>query len=221
MDKLPFSVYDFFGYLSAGFLVMVGVVAAFVGEDTLNQNPSLIVGILLIVTAYIIGQVVANIAGFFLESLVVGRLLGRPTLHLFGEQESRWALLFPGYFRPLPLKTQERVLKRAREEADIDEPGGALFFHCHAVVKREPVTVERLGTFLNLYGFCRNTSMALISVVAFLAVGIHCGSAETGVVSPGWWLIGAAVAAVALFYRYLKFFRHYAQEVFTSYAGLS
>jgi hypothetical protein len=35
-----------------------------------------------------------------------------------------------------------------------------------------------------------------------------------------WWAVGALVGAVGMFYRYLKFFRHYTMEVFNSYAEL-
>jgi len=34
------------------------------------------------------------------------------------------------------------------------------------------------------------------------------------------WAIVAFVAAIGMFYRYLKFFRHYTVEVFTTYAEL-
>ena len=218
MEKLPFSVYDFFGNLSAGFLLMVAVVAAFLGEEALGDNPSAIVAILLVVLAYAIGQVIANLSGFLFEATVLGRLLGRPTEHLFAGGRTRFARLFPGYFRELPTETQARVLGRARDAAGIAETGQALFYHCHALVKKEEVTNERLNTFLNLYGFCRNCAMALVVAVPLLALGISLGSAETGLLAPGWWLLGGTLGAVGLFYRYLKFFRLYAVEVYVSYS---
>jgi hypothetical protein len=33
-----------------------------------------------------------------------------------------------------------------------------------------------------------------------------------------WWAAGALFAGIMLFYRYLKFYRHYTLEVFTSFA---
>lgn len=219
MERLPFSVYDFFGYLSAGFLTMVAISCAFVGEGPLQDDPNFTVAVLLVVLAYISGQVMATLAGLWLEGLLVGKAIMRPTDHLFGfYNEGTRECLFPAYCTALPEMTQKRVRARARE---LGIPAGdrkALFYHCHARVKKEPVPQERLATFLNLYGFCRNCSLALLlGAVALIAGSLH-GSAETGIVSPGWWAGAALACALVLFYRYLKFFRHYALEVFTSYA---
>lgn len=217
MNQLPFSVYDFFGYLSAGFLLMAAIAAGFVGQQPFEAEPNLIAVLLLVVVAYATGHVLANLAGFFLEALLLDELIGRPTERLFAEESGRLARIFPGYFRPLPPETRCRVLEKAAA-AGITERGQALFYHCHALVKKEVVPNERLSTFINLYGFCRNCCLALLIAVPVLAVGIALGTAETGAIPPGWWLAAAGVGVVGLFYRYLKFFRLYAVEVFVSYA---
>src|SRR5689334_9933697 len=51
MSQLPFSIYDFFGYLASGFVVLVGLAAAFVGSDAWQESPETIVTLLLIVAA--------------------------------------------------------------------------------------------------------------------------------------------------------------------------
>jgi hypothetical protein len=220
MDKIPFSVYDFFGYLAAGFLLLVGLVAAFAGNDLLERNPSLIISILLVVVAYITGHVIANVSGFLIESKLVADVLGRPTKNLFGVGQKPFQRLLPGYYRPLPAETQRRVLDRAHAKAGISAADEGLFSHCHALVKNLPVALERLNTFLNLYGFCRNVSMALLIVAPALTLGIVLSSAKTGQIGPGWWAAAALGAAVGMFYRYLKFFRQYSVELFTTYAEL-
>jgi len=86
-------------------------------------------------------------------------------------------------------------------------------------MKADAVVQGRLDTFLNLYGFCRNTMVAMLIAAACLLAGILLGTAETGLVAgPGWWVGLCLIAAVGLFYRYLKFYRQYAVELFTSYA---
>jgi len=218
MDKLPLSVYDFFAYLSSGFVTLVGVAAAFTGSDDWQETPGAIVGILLLVIAYAVGHVVANISGFFLEGVIVRRWLKRPSVNLLRSTPPRWAWLFPGYARPLPASQQERITKRART-AGVPPEGEGLFFHCFGLVKQHESVMSRLETFLNLYGFCRNMCLAALIVGVALVIGSVTGSAKTGpLVSPGWWAAGCLVAAVALFYRYLKFLRHYTLEVFVSYA---
>jgi hypothetical protein len=220
LDKVPFSVYDFFGYLASGFLLLVGLAAAFVGSDDWQKTPPVVVGVLLIVVAYSTGHIIANIAGYCIESKLVGKVLGRPSTVLFDTGRStRLGPLFPGYFSPMPAAQQQRVLDKSRA-AGIDETGDALFFHCWATVKADDAVLARLNTFLNLYGYCRNTCVSLLLVGAALLSGaLIFSSAHTGnLVSPGWCACAALLGAVGLFYRYLKFFRQYSFEVFTSYA---
>lgn len=79
---------------------------------------------------------------------------------------------------------------------------------------------ERLDNFLNLYGFCRNICLALLLATVILLVG---GTSEPwrngGVGEHIWWAtVAAPVAAIGMFYRYLKFFRDFTIEVYRSYA---
>jgi hypothetical protein len=216
MNQLPFSVYDFFGYLASGAIVITGLTVSFVGYGQLGEGPSLPIGIVLVIVSYVIGHIVANLAGFLIERRLVVRRLGRPTEILVCEaQLPGWAaMLFPGYGTPLPEPTRERVRARAG-----DLRGEALFFHCFAVMKHDEVVRERLATFLNLYGFCRNMALALVAVAGCLIVGLLIGSADTGpAAGPGWWLAASVAAAVGMLYRFLKFYRQYALELLTSYA---
>jgi hypothetical protein len=83
---------------------------------------------LLVIVAYVTGQVIANVSGFLIESKLVAGVLERPTKPLFGAGEKKLAPLFPGYYRPLPSETQQRVLKNAQVRAGISTPSGGLFF---------------------------------------------------------------------------------------------
>jgi hypothetical protein len=49
MDRLPLSVYDFFGYLASGFVLMAALAASFAGSDVWQKNPPAIVAVLLVV----------------------------------------------------------------------------------------------------------------------------------------------------------------------------
>lgn len=216
INQLPFSVYDFFGYLAAGAVVLAAWIASFFGDEPFRGSPTLIVGFLLIIMVYILGQIVANIAGDLIERRLVREKFGTPTDILFGHRTPNrlQARLFPGYFKRLAAGVRSQVNERAT-----DRKGEDLFFHCHAQMKSDAVVWARLDTFLNLYGFCRNTMVAMLIAAACLGVGILLGSAETGsIADPGSWLVFCLVAAVGLFYRYLKFYRQYALELFTSYA---
>ena len=145
MDKLPFSVYDFFGYLSAGFVLLVGLAAAFTGTESWQRTPGATVGLVLVVVAYTAGHVIANISGYLIESTLVRRILGAPNKVLFAESKPRWARLLPGYYGPLPPEQRERVLARAAQ-AGITKPGEGLFYHCFGAAKGNPVTRHDLKT---------------------------------------------------------------------------
>ena len=214
--KIPFSVYDFFGYLAAGFLVLAAIDFSCNGGWLLKDTMAPVFVMVWTVVAYILGHLVAHLASALLEHAFLRRFLGSPEEHLFGAKKKTWkARLFPANFRPFPKATQDRILARV---ADVGGPtfGRALFFHCHAIVKHQPVTLERLNVFLARYGFCRNVSMAAALAALVLAFSrVWCPSGAPDLFP---WLPAALLAAIGMLYRYLKFFRHYTTEVFTSYA---
>jgi len=221
MNRIPFSVYDVFGYLASGFFLLVAVDYAFGGGSLLRQDLRPALSFFWIVVAYVSGHIVANISGFLIEKRLVRDVFGSPEEVLLAEKNARgWRQAFPGFFEPLPRETRERVLHRAKEKAGIVTPGRSLFLHCHAIVKRDQATLERLNTFLNLYGFCRNLSMASTMALLVLVGSVISDLLSHVPIGHGklWWASAAVVAAIGMFYRYLKFFRHYTVEVFTTYA---
>ncbi len=224
MNRIPFSVYDFFGYLAGGFLLLVTADYTFGGRGLLGEPPGLVMTAFWVVVAYVIGHVVSHIASALLEEGVLRRVLGSPEEHLFGEKKfGGWARFFPGNFKPFPKTTQERILQKARRHS-VTAPGRGLFMHCHPLVKRDQATLERLNSFLNLYGFCRNLTMGFLLCIPLLLYGAFRDvdwSTLKGISTERLlWAAGALGASVGMFYRYLKFFRHYTIEVFMTYAEL-
>ncbi len=137
MNRIPFSVYDFFGYLAAGFVVLAAADRSLDRGWLFGRDLDLVSGIFLVAVAYILGYLVASISSFLLEQKMVRDTLRSPEETLFrGEAGTQWVRLLPGYYRPLPEKTRGRVLEKAEERAGIHEAGRALFLHCHSVVKR-------------------------------------------------------------------------------------
>jgi len=223
VSRIPFGVYDFFGYLASGFLVLAALDLAFTGGSVLKSDMQLLPGLFWLVVAYVTGHIVANISSFLLERVLVQRALGRPYQVLFHiPADTNWSRLFPGYYEALPQETRERVLKKANERAGITQPGPGLFLHCFASVRGDEDARGRLDSFLSLYGFSRNVATAAVIAVLVLvadlismeSVGVALRSVEFR------WAVAAAVAAVGLLYRYLKFFRLYSVEVFVRYAEL-
>ncbi len=224
--NLPLSVYDILGYLASGFLILAASEFAFDGQWLLDRDwkPGSIG--LYVTMAYVIGHISANLSSDLIENRFGRKLLGPSEILLFRSENANngfWAYVFPGFFKPLPTKTQERVLKAAEPEG-LNEPGRALFLHAFAIVKQDKTTLERLNTFLNLYGFCRNIAFALIVAAMVIAASGVWYPLALCLYHPDWKKVGIAVicviGAIGMLYRYLKFYRHYTHEVFITYPEL-
>jgi hypothetical protein len=218
MNKIPFSVYDFFAYLSSGTVLLTAV--DYVGHHGLlaqkEAGPALLV--VLTTAAYVLGQVVAHFSSFVLEHVIVGRVLGRPmdVLLEHGRQSTLLRKIFPNYYRALPRHTQSRVREQAILRACPDATGEALFLHVYATVTSCSENAQaRVDDFRNQYGFARNMALAFISASVAIAMVQYL----SGGLQQRWAYLCAAVA-VAMFYRYLKFFRQFSYELLLRYAEL-
>lgn len=215
-QKIPFTSYDFWAYLSAGFLLLFALDSAAGTKLLMRDNWTVVQGIVAVSLAYAVGQLVASASSFLFERVLVGKLLGYPRNVLFGQAKAwKWVRkLIPGYFEPLPATTQKAALEKAGM-VGVSAPGEALFWPAFANARATASVMARLSDFLNLYGFCRNTAL-----VAFLDAGILYWSylQPKGPAEHLLWSQIALVVGCGMTLRYLKFYRHYAVEVFTSFA---
>lgn len=215
-QKIPFTSYDFWAYLSAGFMLLFAIDQA-VGAKLLMRNSWTVVqGVIAVSVAYTVGQLVASFSSWIFEKVLVGKLLGYPRNVLFGQPRAwPWVQrLLPSYFEPLPPETQKAVLKKGGKMG-VTQPGEALFWPAHTAGRAMPAVATRMDNFLNLYGFCRNAALVGLMDAAILYWSYLQPQ------GPEDHLLLARIALVAglgMTLRYLKFFRHFAVEVFTSYA---
>ena len=219
MNKIPFDPYDFFGYLASGLLIIVGMDLVLGFPHVLGHDFKVVDSALLIIVIYVIGQVIATPAKALLEELLVGKVLGKPSINLFQEKKPRiLGFIFPGYYQSLPKQARKKILTKARRKGVVGT-GEDLFLHVryNRAILQDEKLMEKLSSFLNKYGFNRNLCFSVLIVgIAMLskALVFHQNDAELMK-----YAITAIVAAVLLFYRYLKFFRQYSYEMFNSYAG--
>ncbi len=218
MNNLPFNAYDFFGYLISGLVVLVALQLSFGYPQLLGAEHTFFEQLVALLAAYIVGQVAATPSKALLEDLLVRRFLGVPSTTLLEDRSnSLWAILFPGYFKPLPSNVRQRAAEHAREEGCTG--GGEEIFlaarYSPATISNE-VVMRRLDSFLNLYGFSRNLSFVFL-LVGFIGTVTVAVSPE---VDQRLWLYttGCLVLGIGLFYRFLKFYRQYSYELFAAYA---
>lgn len=216
MEKIPFTSYDFWAYLSAGFLLLF--VADQVAGTGLHARDSwtIVQGVVAVASAYAVGQLVASTSSLVFERLLVGKILGYPRNVVFGRANApAWLrACMPGYFKALPDETKKRAFEKAAAEG-VTGPGEAMFWAAYGCARTDLVVMGRLDNFLNLYGFCRNTALVAFVDAALLYWSYRWnGGPELHL----HWSWAATAVGVGMTFRYLKFFRHYAVEVFTSYA---
>jgi hypothetical protein len=217
LDRFPFTSYDFWAYLAAGFLLL-GPADFVFGTNLLSSDKDwswFQIGV-AVSSAYVAGQLIASLSATVLERGLVGKVLGYPRNILFGKTKTwgwvRWCL--SGYYTALPEATQRAAMEKGKA-VGVDAPGESLFWPAFNAARERPKVMERLESFLNQYGFARNiATVAFLDALLFAwSYKFHDGPPLHG--NLGWL---ALVVAVGMTLRYLKFYRLYANEVFTAYA---
>lgn len=217
MEKIPFSVYDFFAYLSSGAVLIATADYVFGLGFLAEKDIGPVLATFLIILAYVCGHIVAHFSSFVLEQVLVGQILKRPAALLLGEPPlwTGFAWIFPNYFRAFPQETRRRISQKA-ELRGFEGKGEGLFLHAYPIVTSSSELQSRLDGFRNQYGFARNMSFAFFIASGTILVAHRYATHPIRLR----WAIFAAAGAVTLLFRYLKFFRQYSYELFLRYAEL-
>lgn len=215
-QKIPFTTYDFWAYLSAGFMLLFALDQAAGTHLLMWEKWTAVQGGMAVSIAYVVGQLVASASSWLYEKILIGKVLGYPSNILFGNITAWWGFqkLLPSYFAPLPTETQKSALEKGGRFG-VDKSGEALFLPAHVYGRCVPAVAARLDNFLNLYGFCRNAALVGLIDAAILYWSYLQPK------SPSEHLLWARIAlavSLGMTLRYLKFYRHFALEVFTSWA---
>jgi len=218
IDKVPFDVYDFFGYLASGLLILLSMEMVLGFPHVLGQDLTVVDTAALILGAYVAGQCVAAPARLVLEDGLVDKVLKRPSVNLFRNKRPLVRrVLAPGYYQQLPEDRRKKVGDRAKDEG-VQGTGEELFLHVRYSdeIRGNPTAMGRLDNFLAKYGFARNLGFtALLVGTAMLADSLLTDGPNPELSQYG---VTALVAGLFLVNRYLKFFRQYSYEMFNTYA---
>ncbi|MGD0202110.1 MAG: hypothetical protein ABSD27_15335, partial [Bryobacteraceae bacterium] len=161
MDRLPFDPYDFFGYIPAGLLAVVGMELVFGFPQVLGKDLKAVEIALLILGVYVAGQAIATPAKFLLEDVIVDKILKRPTINLLRDKPPRLGrLIFPGFYKPLPPAARKRVKDLA---AGLKAEDLFMAVRYCSQVRSDEKLIKRLDSFRDKYGFNRN--LAFTSLV--------------------------------------------------------
>lgn len=227
MDKMfRFSDYDIFAYVVSGFATLLVIDFTVATHLVLGANWTVSEGLIVVVAAYVAGQIIAAPASLLFERGLVRKALGRPIDWLMklrqpeGLRRTLSRTILAEYFAPLDRCTRERLSNTMKSEG-IDS-GEELFWRAFPTVKNDETGYARLESFQKLYGFCRNIAfVAFCGGIALFfkalgSLGLPDGAAfrEFGG-SAAAFVIGAGMVL-----RYLKFRRLYVVEVLTTFCAL-
>jgi len=216
MKQFPFTDYDFWAYISAGFAFLY-VIDYLLQLHLLDRTSWTIAqGVVTVSVAYTVGHLIASLSSALFERWLVEKRLGKPSVILFSTSigPAWFRTLYPAYYATLPAETQNAVFTAAKSHG-IAQPGEALFWLAFHKSRDDAEVMSRLNNFMNMYGFCRNTAMVALLTSLLLALSypvLHAAIVNV------FWSGAALLIAFGMFFRYLKFYRHYALEVFTSFA---
>jgi hypothetical protein len=218
VDKVPFDIYDFFGYLASGLAILLGMEMVLGFPQVLAEDLTVVETAALILGAYVAGQCVAAPARLVLEDGLVDKVLKRPSVNLFRDNRPRVRrMLAPGYYQQLPENRRKNVLDRAEDEG-VQGTGEGLFLHVRYSdeIRANATVMSRLDNFLAKYGFARNLGFtALVVGVAMLVDSYFTDGPNPHLTQ---YSVTELVAGLFLVNRYLKFFRQYSYEMFNTYA---
>lgn len=174
INHIPFDPYDFFGYLTSGLVVIIGMDLTLGFPHILGKDLKVVEGALLLIAVYVVGQIIATPAKALLEDGLIGKILERPSVNLFKEKKvSIRVFLFPGYYTPFPDQTRKKILDKAKSEG-IEGTGEDFFLHVRysPAILHDQRLMDKLNSFLNKYGFNRNLSFSalVVGVALFLKV---------------------------------------------------
>lgn len=211
--KIPFTFYDFFGYLFPGFIFAISICLLFTQSIEyekiivfLNdfEEYKYILVLIIAIISYSLGHVVSSLGSWLFEKILIGKWLNYPSDNLFKKNNKNG--LFSSYRRNYTEEFREAFNKNF-EEIFGDFKNYDKFMLCFTYIKEKcPNTFSRLNVFISLYDFSRNSAMSLL-ILAFVTI------------LKGNLLFSLLLMLLTLlfFTRYLRFFRIYGDEVFRSF----
>ena len=222
-DWFPLTSYEFYAYLTSGMVVLAAADRTFMASSLANQTDwKVVIVVFWAAIAYLIGQIVAIPSSAVFEHLIAKRVLRDPSAVILGLQEQRWCercfgtMVGSREYEPFPADYRAGIVKKIAQMLNVSEPSvqaDAAFQCAFSHARSIPDSAVRLDNFLNQYGLCRNVSFASLIATVFLT-GLAC---RTGDGTDILLAVGAAVLAIGLFIRFIKFYAAYTREVFRAF----
>jgi hypothetical protein len=227
--KSPFTLYDFFGYLIPG--LTFGLLSLFCShfrngllrftdllKDTGIEINLVTIMILVTISGYIGGHLIAAISSYIFERQIVERVLKYPTFNMFFREKKNKLLFYTKFRGPYGNNFKESYKKKFEKTFHIpfENPNDVFWLSFEYISLHCPIAFSRSINFLNLYGFSRNLSMSFFLSGCFLLF-LHDLRVEEA--SRILWIYTASTFFISfiMFNNYLKMLRRLNDEVFRAF----
>jgi hypothetical protein len=216
MKDLPFTFFEFLAILLPGFLFVVFQMH-YLQVDLAIPSSEVIGVSFLVGVAYITGQILNELSLWIFENLLVKKVIGTPVDFLLKKREAGWAqkLLFPRYSVPL----DDNLIKKLKIKA-----GEAVWKNITPWIyetlwieaRSDDSLSSRLKDWSRLFSFSRTlafTNLIVTFQMIFELILIDSSKPYAFLV-----LILSPFVGWIMFYKYLRFYRNFSQELCSWYA---
>jgi hypothetical protein len=217
----PFSDYDFYSFLTSGILMLFAIDYWLSGGNwvvdkgwTVQQN------VLVLIIAYITGQIIAIPSSIIYDFILVDHILGHPMEVQLGDGEVSFVakvlkIVIGQDYGRLPESIKKNVLKRAKADTDLKD--NALLndkkniFDIAFIAARGRVEDKvRIDDYRNQYGFGRNVSLTSFITAIFMYYSNDVNAKALAILF--------CFLGFGMMLRFLTFYTSFSAEVLRSYA---
>lgn len=223
----PFTDYDFYAYLTSGLILIATFDLAFFGGALVyRESWTFIEGVFWTIGCYLVGHVAAGLSSLILQQLAFAGPFASPEAMILGLKNPRVheraiRRAFAVEYSELPTHISHAIIQKMQAEIGCEISAKTdretIFQTAFSVSRYEASSKERLDTFMNLYGLCRNVSFSfLISFLIFFPSFIISRSVFDLSLSAI-----SGFMAIGMFGRYLKFYSAYTREILRTFGRTS
>lgn len=217
----PFSDYDFYSYLTSGIVLLFAIDYWISGGSwavdttwTVQQN------VLVLIVAYVMGQIIAIPSSILYDTLLVNSILGHPIEVQLGEgdlnfMQKVYALIIGKDYGRLAESVRRNVMARAAKDTKLKHD--ALLTHKQNIFDIAFIAARlreedkmRIDDFRNQYGFSRNMSLTsfITAVLMYYSTDVNASALAVLFCCLGFGML----------LRFLTFHTTFSAEVMRSYA---
>ena len=180
------------------------------------QDFKIIPFIIFIFFCYLLGHIISAISSLLLERLIVKKILGYPSQNLISFKDKiKYPLFFGSFRRSFKSQFIGHLKQMINDNFGYTANKEDYYWLCYSeIITKRPYLTARIHHFVNLYGFSRNITAALIIYlfIRFFILNLLLGSTMDFFSWITW--TSLFICAFFMFWNYLKLFKRQAVDIY-------